>query len=209
MAHALGSARFPAEGHGQAPMWAYPSRRVRWSTNPSTSRLGRWVRRVVVLLSSCVAGAALAAAPPPCSAPSYRDFDFWLGEWEVHTPQNQLAGHNTISVVEGGCLLLEHWQSAAGGSGRSYNFYDPADGLWHQLWVSQGAIIRIAGGPDDDGAMQMEGEIHYQADGRVADFKARWTPRADGNVLQEFWERHPESGEFVVWFKGIYAPKPS
>ena len=30
----------------------------------------------------------------PCSAPEYRQFDFWLGEWEVQNPQGQVVGKN-------------------------------------------------------------------------------------------------------------------
>jgi len=33
------------------------------------------------------AGAAHAAAPPPdCSGAEYRQFDFWIGEFEVRSP---------------------------------------------------------------------------------------------------------------------------
>jgi len=42
----------------------------------------------------CVAGAALAADPPrDCSGPEYRQFDFWIGKFEVRTPDGEIAGH--------------------------------------------------------------------------------------------------------------------
>ena len=44
-------------------------------------------------------GAALAE---PCSGAEYRQFDFWLGEWEVESGGKR-AGTNRITRVQGGC----------------------------------------------------------------------------------------------------------
>ena len=79
------------------------------------------------------------APPPPCQEDVYGDFDFWLGTWDVTTPAGQTAGVNVISELENGCLLLEEWTSAGGGTGQSYNFYDPGLKKWRQIWVSGGA----------------------------------------------------------------------
>jgi tetratricopeptide (TPR) repeat protein len=47
----------------------------------------------------------------PCEAmPEAADFDFWLGEWEVRTSGGAIAGHNTITKRNGGCLIHEEWQ---------------------------------------------------------------------------------------------------
>ena len=32
-----------------------------------------------------------------CADPAYRQFDFWIGEWQVHTPDGKLAGTNRIT----------------------------------------------------------------------------------------------------------------
>jgi hypothetical protein len=60
----------------------------------------------------------LAAAPlaaqqpsPPCSAPEYRQFDFWAGSWNVFNPSGQQVGTNTIERTLGGCVLHEQWTS--------------------------------------------------------------------------------------------------
>jgi len=55
-----------------------------------------------------------------------RAFDFWLGEWDVHLANGQFAGTNTITSAEKGCVLIERWESATGGTGRSINYLDPA-----------------------------------------------------------------------------------
>ena len=37
----------------------------------------------------CLSRAAVAA---PCEDNAHRQFDFWLGEWQVHTADGKLAG---------------------------------------------------------------------------------------------------------------------
>ena len=95
---------------------------------------------------------------PPCSDQAFRDFDFWLGRWEVHTASGELAGHNEIQSAERGCVLTETWQGSRGGTGRSLNYYSPIEDRWHQLWVSPGVIIDVAGGLSDQG-MVLTGTI--------------------------------------------------
>ncbi|MEM7219737.1 MAG: hypothetical protein AAF515_15320 [Pseudomonadota bacterium] len=164
-----------------------------------------------LLFALCLLGATLAqtkdahAQTPPCSAAGYNDFDFWLGDWEVRQPDGTLAGTNVISKEEGNCLIIERWRGADGTTGQSYNYFNPASNRWRQLWVSQGAIIDYEGSLVAAGKMQLQGRIVYQADGREADFRGTWTRRTDGSVLQEFVEKDAESGEWNVWFTGLYT----
>lgn len=162
-------------------------------------------------LTACLTPAfALAAAPAPaCDGTEYRQFDFWRGDFEVKDPEGRLAGHNRIESTADGCLLIEHWKGVEGGSGQSYNFYDPGTQLWRQVWVSRGAVIDIAGGtvaePSGPDSMVLEGEIHYRPDGRKAAFRGRWSPLADGTVRQ-FFEEQQADGSWVTWFEGFYYP---
>ena len=45
--------------------------------------------------------------PLPCRQDEFRQFDFWLGMWEVSTPDGTVAGTNEITSEENGCLILE------------------------------------------------------------------------------------------------------
>ena len=47
----------------------------------------------------------------PCNTPEYHQFDFWLGSWEVQSPQGQVLGHNDVTSMNDGCILQEHWTS--------------------------------------------------------------------------------------------------
>jgi tetratricopeptide (TPR) repeat protein len=72
----------------------------------------------------------------PCRSPEYREFDFWIGDWEVQTPNGQPAGHNQVTLEQEGCLLVEHWTASSGGqTGTSFNYYDVRDKKWHQLYL--------------------------------------------------------------------------
>lgn len=154
------------------------------------------------------AGAAAAAKPPPCASAQHRAFDFWIGEWDVYAGDT-LAGRNSITAIEGGCGLAEHWQGARGGTGVSYNAFDRADGHWHQFWVSnQGYALRLTGGPRE-GAMVMEGDMPNPKTGLVERQRITWTPNADGSVRQHWETRDATSGTWSTAFDGLYRPRPS
>lgn len=77
----------------------------------------------------------------PCETdPVYRQFDFWLGEWEVYDLRNNKAGDSKISAILNSCVLLEEWTSANTHkgvvySGKSFNTYNAATRQWQQTWV--------------------------------------------------------------------------
>lgn len=141
----------------------------------------------------------------PCDAEAFHQFDFWLGEWTVTTPTGQVAGTNKISSEENGCLILEKWTSANGGTGQSYNFYNPVTDKWRQVWVSPSALIDYEGGLTETGSMRLEGTITYTASGQSADFTGEWTPNADGTVTQHFEQYDAAKDEWSPWFTGLYT----
>jgi hypothetical protein len=136
----------------------------------------------------------------------HRQFDFWIGNWQVSDKEGgKIYGKNTITSEGDGCLLTERWKSASGGSGSSINYYNPGDGQWHQLWVDSGnSIIDIAGGIED-GSMVLTGDIYYLLEKRQTSFRGRWTPLPDGSVRQ-FFEEQDDQGVWQPWFDGYYRP---
>ena len=160
------------------------------------------VTAAVLLLMAAAVPAS--AADDPCGAAPYRQFDFWVGEWEVSAPDGRRAGHNSITVEQGGCLLVERWQGVEGSTGMSMNFYQPLEQSWRQVWVSPGVEIDVTGGLAD-GSMVLEGTIVYLKDDRSRGFRGTWTPLEAGRVRQLFEEAN-EDGEWAPWFEGIYSP---
>lgn len=149
--------------------------------------------------------ATLSGKAWPCEHQAkFREFDFWVGEWEVHTPEGRLAGHNVIEPAQHGCVLLERWTSALHGGGMSINYLDSASGEWVQVWLDDGGgQIEIRGGLTEEG-MRLEGEIR-EADGGSSPFRGLWTPLPDGRVRQ-FFEQSADGGEtWSPWFEGYYT----
>ena len=87
-----------------------------------------------------------------------KQFDFWIGEWDVFNPPGQKVGTSVIQQVSAGCGILENWTDAFGGGGKSINFYDPNTGKWHQYWIGQNGVPNRYSGTYRDGAMRYEGE---------------------------------------------------
>ncbi len=91
--------------------------------------------------------------PPPCSAPGAREFDFWIGDWELSWE----AGHGTnrVEKILGGCVIHEQFDgSGPGGNGlvgRSYSTYSPDRRSWRQTWVdNEGGYLDFDGGMQGD-----------------------------------------------------------
>ena len=167
-------------------------------------------RALAALAALCLCAAVLApthAQDAGVDQPQARDFDFWVGDWEVFDPESgKKLGDNQVTLRENGCLIVEQWTGARGGTGMSMNFHDPLQNAWRQVWQSAPGFIDYAGGLDEQGRMLLEGTLHSNARGTSVPFKGRWTPNDDGTVLQEFWQRD-DSGEWQSWFRGIYRPR--
>lgn len=143
-----------------------------------------------------------------CGAPAYREFDFWLGRWEVRDADGTLLGHNHIQSILSGCALQEDWTGASGSRGRSLNMYDGTRGRWHQTWVdAQGQLLRLDGGLEA-GSMVLSGEVlSTRQPGTTVLHRITWEPLEDGRVRQH-WEASRDDGEtWGTLFEGFYAPR--
>ena len=164
---------------------------------------------LLIALFAAVTASAQAPAPQfPCEEDErFAEFDFWLGEWDVHTKSGALAGSNVITSPYRSCVLIEKWTSARGGGGMSVNYLDHQSGEWVQVWNdASGSQINIRGGLTDEG-MLLEGTIHNVSSGTTAPFRGLWTPLEDGRVRQFFEQYDEASGEWKAWFEGFYTRK--
>ncbi len=175
-------------------------------------KIGYYLCVVGVFATFAPSSSAWAQQTPPrvCQEePEYRQFDFWVGEWDVvaNDSARTPAGSNTIQALHFGCVLQESWLSIQGGTGSSMNYYDPTTEKWRQLWVAASYLIDIEGGLNSDGAMVLEGEIRNFVSGATSPFRGTWTPM-DGGVVRQFFEMKPAgSDDWSPWFDGLYLPK--
>ena len=161
-----------------------------------------------VMFAAGAACAQAAPAPNPCQDDArFAEFDFWVGEWDVHTAAGVFAGSNVIESAHQGCVLIENWTSTTGGTGMSINYLDHATEEWVQVWNDgSGSQINIRGKLTPEG-MLLVGSIHYVANDTTVPFRGLWTLMPDGKVRQ-FFEQYDEEGEaWATWFEGFYTRK--
>jgi hypothetical protein len=146
-----------------------------------------------------------AANESSCAASEHRQFDFWLGEWNVHTPEGKLAGTNIIKSEYGGCVVHERYSTSRGYRGESLNIYDAGRKVWHQSWVdTDGALLLLEGGLRGR-SMVLEGQS-TGTKGEITRHRITWTPNTDGTVRQH-WESTDSQGAWTTAFDGTYKRK--
>jgi hypothetical protein len=176
---------------------------------PSTVRRRAILATLAIALAAPLAAQetpAASASPPPCAGAGHREFDFWIGEWDVSRPDGPVVGTNRIESILDGCVLYESWTSTGGGSvGHSFNIR-ARDGRWHQTWVdNSGLLLQLTGGMVE-GRMVMAQDLRH-LDGTTTRHEISWEPLPSGQVKQH-WRASEDGGK--TWtdvFVGIYTRK--
>lgn len=130
------------------------------------------------------------SAQRPCSAPVYRQFDFWLGEWEAFGKNGQKAGDSKISLLLDSCIVLEEWTSATVSqgfryAGKSFNTYNAVTKQWQQTWVDNaGGSIEYLEGSSGKGSIQFRTKPFYFSKDTMAIRKLSFYKLSDNTVRQ-------------------------
>ena len=166
--------------------------------------------RVARGCAGCGLGVRAVVARPgakPCESSEHRQFDFWVGHWDVFGPAGKKVGENRIEVIADGCALLEQWTGNGGVTGKSLNIYDTIDRRWHQTWVDNSGTLADARRPasiDRSMVMSMTGPSPTDPKATVLQ-RITWTPASDGSVRQ-LWELSSDAGKtWTVLFDGRYV----
>jgi hypothetical protein len=147
-----------------------------------------------------------AAGSRGCKAPEHRQFDFWVGDWDVTTPAGKPAGHNHIESILGGCALRETWTGAGGSHGTSYNAWDRQRRRWHQTWMDDDGLVLRLEGALKDGKMVLEGET-LDSSGSAVLNRIIWQETGPGAVRQ-LWEVSSDGRKtWRVVFDGRYRKR--
>ena len=159
---------------------------------------------LAALRSSGRFAATLAAARKARRAVPERQFDFWVGSWEVRNPQGKLLGTNAITLRQKGRLVHEAWTSSTGNTGESMNFYDPGRGTWRQVWVADtGGVVEYAG-KYENGAMRYQGR-KTPAKGASSLVRATFFENDDGSVRQLLEQSTDGGRNWTATFDGHYT----
>lgn len=134
-----------------------------------------------------------------------KQFDFWVGNWKVTTPDGTTAGHNIIISILGGRVVQENYTTPGGYAGHSYNSYNVGKKRWEQFWVDNtGTVLHLTGGLNAAGRMVLSGE-RINPQGETVMDRITWTPNEDGSVRQH-WEVSADAEEtWSTLFDGTYV----
>ena len=161
----------------------------------------------VVTLSQLHAQQASHAPQNPCAAPQQKQFDFWIGEWELTWPGEKPGetgqGSNSIKRIMDGCVVQENFsgRDSMPLRGTSVSTFDTNSGHWKQTWVdNEGGYLDFAG-DFKDGQMILQRET-VRNGARVLqrmvwknitpnEFDWSWEASRDGgNTWQVNWPIH-------------------
>lgn len=150
----------------------------------------------------------MSESPKPCGSPEARQFDFWLGEWDLSWPAEQSGGTegetahgvNRISRLFGDCVIEENFATDDGRfQGHSVSVYDENVGLWRQTWVDSSGGYLVFTGSFDGETMSLGTEPVDRGDeivvqrmvfSRIRDDSLEWAwqgSRDGGETWNDLW----------------------
>lgn len=110
---------------------------------------------MLALVFFLLAQTASAPAPPPAhpcqSAPEYRQFDFWVGEWDVEI-KGKVAAQSSIQRILDQCVIFENF-TAGTYAGKSFSSWVAEAKEWKQHYVDTNGINSEWSGHLADGKM--------------------------------------------------------
>ncbi len=143
----------------------------------------------------------------PCEhEPAFRELDFWVGEWVVVEPRSgRKLGDNRVERHVAGCMLLENWTAAGGGTGKSMNIYDRSRDTWRQLWISStGNVLDYSEGELRDSAMHFRGASLDERGDTILQ-RLVFEAVAPDTVRQVFTQSTDGGANWQTTFVGLYV----
>ena len=116
----------------------------------------------------------------PCTSSEFRQFDFWVGDWDVFEGDGAMpTARVRVDRALDGCVLRERYDDKEGLRGESFSIYDAARRLWHQTWVTNRAQLLTIEGAFTNGEMILAG-VSRRPDGKSARVRGAWKPTSEG-----------------------------
>jgi hypothetical protein len=142
---------------------------------------------------------AFDAVLRPCMHdPRTREFDFWVGDWDVRAVGASAVGppaRNNITLEDDGCVVMEHWTTAMGSMGQSFNLFDRSANKWRQTWVDNSGGQHDYRGGLVDGNMVLIGDTPAP-NGALGRIPTRLTLFHIGNdSVRQFSETSADGGK--------------
>lgn len=142
----------------------------------------------------------------PCKASEeFRQFDFWIGEWNAKNAQGITVGSSSIQLILNQCVIFENWSTPVS-SGKSFNIYNAKDKKWHQTWVDDKGLLTHYVGEFKDGKMILIAE-NIDALGKKSLAKMTFSKLPNGDVRQLGENSSDEGKTWTQSFDFTYTRK--
>lgn len=157
------------------------------------------------------ASAAMEVNRAPCkpgaaAAAPYREFDFWLGEWDVADKAGNPVGTSQVDRILGGCVLLEVWRGQGGGEGRSLTSFNPGMHRWEQYWADGQGIPIFFTGRFEDGELRLRADSATRA-GATLVRRVSFSKLSEGRVRQLSESSSDGGRTWAAEYDFTYLPK--
>jgi ketosteroid isomerase-like protein len=160
---------------------------------------------VALAIGASVLGlCAVPEKPLACSAPEFRQFDFWVGDWDAFDAGATTAvARVRVDRFLDGCVLREDYRDTSGLHGQSFSLYDVSRKVWHQSWVTNQGQLLVIDGNLHAGEMILSGMDPARGEGGLV--RGTWTPIAGG--VREVGITSRDGGKtWRPWFDLIFRP---
>jgi len=152
----------------------------------------RWLLPWTLL--SVLTETGLSQEPPTKlrEIPGGKQFDFWVGEWELTWPSG--AGKNRISFTLDSAVIMEEFsgEESMALRGMSVSVFDARAGTWRQTWVdNQGGYLDFEG-EFKDGRMILQRSATVQEKSVLQ--RMVWD-NITADSLDWSWERSDDQGQ--------------
>lgn len=147
----------------------------------------------------------------PCknpSTPEFRQFDFWLGDWDVFDAHGNKVATDDVQLILKSCVIAETWTDMLGAEGRSFSKYNEPMKQWEQYWVDEGPTRMFFTGHFNGGEMHLETE-GFTNSGEAVKRRLTFFHNTDGTVRQ-LAEVSKDGGKtFKTEYDLTYKPRAS
>ncbi|REL37182.1 DUF1579 domain-containing protein [Thalassotalea euphylliae] len=154
--------------------------------------------KVIILLIALTAFASSA-----CDDKSHRQFDFWIGHWQVTNSANDEVSNSKVSLINNGCGILEEYRTPSGFEGKSLNIYDQLSKRWHQTWIDNTGLLLQLDGEFKGNIMTLTGELIVPHNPPVMN-KITWQRFSEEVVVQRWYTSQDNGKTWELVFDGYY-----
>jgi hypothetical protein len=139
-----------------------------------------------------------------CAAPEYRQFDFWIGDWDAFDNGSpMIVARTRVESILDRCVLHEDYRGTDGTHGESYTIYDASRGVWHQTWVTNRGRLLILEGKSENGALVLSGMDRTGSGHTIT--RGSWTA-VDGGVREIAATSNDGGKTWKPWFDLVFRP---